>query len=233
MDKLRFRAPDGVELEGELREPDADAFGSAVICHPHPQHGGSKDHPLLWAIRNQLASRGLAVLSFNFRGIMGSEGEHSGGELEVGDARAAVDQVRQAVSGPTLLAGWSFGANVALREAVEDDRVAALALVGMPLAESSVALPNLPDRAVLAGFDPPVLLVAGEADQFCPVPELRGLARQMPRAEVLIVPGTDHFFWKREREVAERIGRFAERSMREGSEGDSNAGSGQRADTQA
>jgi alpha/beta superfamily hydrolase len=144
--RVRFRASDGVELEGEIREPDGQARGTAVLCHPHPQHGGSKDHPLLWAIRNDLASRGLSVLSFNFRGIMGSEGEHAGGIEEVEDARAAVDRVRRETSGPTFMAGWSFGANVALREAVDDERVAALALVGMPLAESSVALPDIPDR---------------------------------------------------------------------------------------
>jgi uncharacterized protein len=213
VERLRFRTSDGVELEGELREPDGDPRGSAVICHPHPLEGGSKDHPLLWAIRNELASRSLAVLSFNFRGVMGSDGEHSKGVHEVKDARAAVDRVRETASGPTFLAGWSFGANVALRESVEDDRVAALALMGMPLAESSAALPELPERSVLARLGRPVLLVAGEADQFCPVPELRGLARRIPGAEVEVLPGTDHFFWKREREVARRIGTFAEKAL--------------------
>jgi uncharacterized protein len=210
---VRFVAADGLELEGEIREPDGDPRGSAVICHPHPEHGGSKDHPLLWAIRNQLASLGLATLAFNFRGIMGSHGRHSGGVDEVNDARAAVDRVREEASGPTFVAGWSFGANVALREALDDERVHALALVGMPLAESSAALPDLPGRDALATFGRPVLLVAGEADQFCPVPELRALARRIPGANVAILSGTDHFFWKREREVAERIGAFAERAL--------------------
>jgi alpha/beta superfamily hydrolase len=163
----------------------------------------------------------LVVLSFNFRGIMGSEGEHSGGALEVDDARAAVDRARRAASGPTFVAGWSFGANVALREAVDDARVAGLALVGMPLAESSLDLPAIPDRNVLASYRRAVLLVAGEADQFCPVPELHALARRIPGSEVLILPGTDHFFWKREREVAERIGEFAVRALFQESESSS------------
>ena len=213
MDKLRFHTADGVDLEGELREPEGEARGSAVICHPHPLEGGSKDHPLLWAIRNELASRGFVVLSFNFRGVMGSEGEHSKGVEEIEDVRAAVDRVREESSGPTFVAGWSFGANVALREAVQDDRVGALALVGMPLAESSGALPDLPDRSELSSFGRPVLLVAGEADQFCPVPEVRSLGRRIRGAEVAVLPGTDHFFWKREREVAELIGDFAERRL--------------------
>jgi alpha/beta superfamily hydrolase len=213
VENVRFRAGDGVELEGELREPDAEARGSAVICHPHPQQGGSKDHPLLWAIRNDLAARSIAVLTFNFRGVMGSEGEHAEGVDEVMDARSAVDRVLRSAPGPTFMAGWSFGANVALREAMEDERVAALALVGMPLAESATALPDLPGRSELARFDRPVLLVAGEADQFCPVPEVRSLARRLPRAEVAILSGTDHFFWKREREVGALIGDFVERTL--------------------
>jgi alpha/beta superfamily hydrolase len=213
VERLRFRTADGVELEGELREPDGAVRASAVICHPHPLEGGSKDHPLLWAIRNELASRGFAVLSFNFRGVMGSGGEHSKGVDEVRDARAAVDRVREESSGPTLLAGWSFGANVALREALDDDRVGVLGLVGLPLAESSAALPDLPGRSQLARFGRPVLLVAGEADQFCPVPELRSLGRRIPNAEVAVLPGTDHFFWKREREVGALIGDFAARTL--------------------
>ena len=55
MDQVTFTTEDGIRLEGELRMPDSASRGVAVICHPHPRHGGSKDHPLLWAIRNDLA----------------------------------------------------------------------------------------------------------------------------------------------------------------------------------
>jgi len=213
VDAVRFRTADGLSLEGEIRRPDGDARGTAVICHPHPQEGGSKDHPLLWNIRNELARRGFVVLSFNFRGVMGSEGEYSAGVGEVEDARVAIGRIREEAGGPTLLVGWSFGANVALREAVDDDRVRALALVGLPLSESAALLPPLPDRAALTALGRPVLLVAGEADQFCSVPELRNLARRIPDSEVAILPGTDHFFWRREREAAERIGEFANRVL--------------------
>jgi len=209
---IRFETDDGCSLEGELRAPDGPARGSAVLCHPHPLHGGSKDHPLLWNIRNDLAARGLVVLSFNFRGVMGSEGEHGGGEAELQDVRAAIDRVREEAAGPTFVAGWSFGGNVALREAVDDDRVAALALVGFPV-NDPLGLPPPPDRETLAAFDRPVLFVSGEADQFSPVPDLRRLARRLPRGEVAILPDTDHFLWKREREAAEIIGEFLERTV--------------------
>ncbi|MEX2458940.1 MAG: alpha/beta fold hydrolase [Actinomycetota bacterium] len=214
METVRFETSDAVLLEGELRL-DAAAWGSAVVCHPHPQHGGSKDHPLLWAIRNALAQRGLAVLAFNFRGVMGSDGSYGGGVHEVKDVRAAITRVRDAAPGPTLVAGWSFGAHVALTEALEDDRVDAVALVGLPTAGSSrVALPGLPGAETLAGLGRPVLLVSGDADAFSPQDDLSELAGWIPGAEVHIVPGADHFFWRQEREVGALVADFAERTLR-------------------
>ena len=216
MDPIRFTTADDVVLEGELRTPEGNPIGTAVISHADPRRGGSKDHPLLWAIRNELAShRGLVVLGFNFRGVMGSEGEHGGGEAELADVAAAVDRVREEADGPTLLVGWSFGANVSLRHALTDDRVAALALIGIPLAESSFGrVPELPSRTELTGLEAPVLLIAGEADPICPVPDVRRLDRTIPNAEILVVPDTDHFFWRREGQVAAAIGDFADRSLR-------------------
>jgi alpha/beta superfamily hydrolase len=217
VEAVRFETSDHVLLEGELRLPDGPAWGSAVICHPHPQHGGSKDHPLLWAIRAELARRGLAVLGFNFRGVMGSQGSHAGGVLEVEDVRAAISRVRETVEGPTIVAGWSFGATVALREALDDDRAGALALVAIPLGDAAERLIRLPEPPELAGLAVPALIVVGDGDSFAPVPEAYVLAGRIPRAEVAVVAGTNHFFWRREREAAALVGAFAERTLREGS----------------
>lgn len=211
MTTITFQTEDGLTLEGELRAPDEASRGTAVICHPHPEHGGSKDHPLLWAIRNELAGkRGLVVLSFNFRGIMGSEGEHTGGEREPLDARAAVDRVRREAEGPTVMVGWSFGANVALRHAVTDERIAALALVGMPLGDLPVSTVPLPEEATLGAWTTPVLLVAGDHDPVSPVPLLLELSGRIPNADVRVIEGGGHFFPKLEREAARAIGDFVD-----------------------
>jgi uncharacterized protein len=210
---VRFTTTDGLSLEGEIREA-VPARGTAVLCHPHPRHGGSKDHPILWAIRNDLAAkRGLTVLVFNFRGIMGSEGTYGGGEDELADVAAAMDRAREVAVGPTVLAGWSFGAWVALRHALRDERVAALALVGIPVA-GSVSTPRpLPSLGELEALSIPVLLASGDADPYCPVPDLMNLAGWIPRAETLIIEGTDHFFGRRERELAEGIGAWVDRAL--------------------
>ncbi|MBI4261638.1 MAG: alpha/beta hydrolase [Actinobacteria bacterium] len=214
MQKIAFRTEDGVALEGDLRTPDGGTRGSAVLCHAHPRHGGSKDHPVLWQVRIALSRLGLVALGFNFRGVMGSGGSYDGGVREVLDARAAVGRVREEATGPTVLFGWSFGANVALRAAIDDERVRALVLTGIPLAATSLRLPPLPDDGRLGTLGRPVLLAVGEEDAFAPLDMVRDLAGRIPEAEVEVLAGTDHFFPQRERELGERVAEFVDRALR-------------------
>jgi hypothetical protein len=212
VEPVTFPTDDGIRLEGELRMPDDAPRGSAVLCHAHPRHGGSKDHPVLWSVRNELAGkRSLAALVFNFRGTMGSGGSYSGGREEMSDVRAAITFVRDQVEGPTLVFGWSFGASVALREAFEDQRVNALALFGLPLRPGDLHLPPLPEPSELGRLKRPVLFLAGEQDEYCPADELRAYADSA--AEVVILDGTDHYLWRREREAAEIVGSFSDRAI--------------------
>jgi len=210
MEPVRFTTEDGVSLEGELRLPEGAPRGSAVICHAHPRHGGSKDHPILWAVRNELASRGSAVLAFNFRGTMGSAGSYAGGRAETKDVAAAIEQIRLGTEGPTIVAGWSFGANVALREALDDPRVGALALIGLPL-RHDLDIPSTPSAGELGSFRRPVLLLSGGNDIYSPEEDLLAVASALTNAEVSIVAGTDHYLWRHEREAAALVGAFAER----------------------
>jgi uncharacterized protein len=220
MATVRFRTSDGVLLEGELRPAEGTPNGTAVLCHAHPSFGGSKDHPVLWAIRNHLAvRRGLHVLAFNFRGTMGSEGTHGGGQPELADVDGAITRVREEGDGPTAVVGWSFGANVALRHAVRDDRVAALTLVALPLGPGAVSdLPPPPPAEALQRLRAPVLLVGGSLDRLTSVNELQALADRIPRARLLVLPGTGHYFERREAELAEAIGDFVGSVLRDGSE---------------
>jgi uncharacterized protein len=213
---IRFSTADGVSLEGEIREADGTPRGTAVLCHPHPEHGGSKDHPILWAIRNDLAAkRSLTVLVFNFRGVMGSEGTYGGGEAELADVAAAVDRVRQETPGPTVLAGWSFGAWVALRHALHDPRIAALVLVAFPIGSKATSTKRpMPELGDLERLTIPTLFVGGDEDPFCPVDAMRNLARWIPNAETLVIEDTGHFFGKRERELASEVGAWVERVLK-------------------
>jgi uncharacterized protein len=212
MEPVTFTTEDGVRLEGELRMPDDPTRGSAVICHAHPRHGGSKDHPVLWSVRNELAGkRGRAALVFNFRGTMGSAGTYGGGRDELRDVRAAIGAVRERAEGPTLVFGWSFGASVALREAFDDERVSALALFGAPLRPNDLELPPMPAASELRRLKRPLLLLAGANDEYCPADELRAYGEGV--AEVVIMDGTDHYLWRREREASTIVGDFSTRTL--------------------
>ncbi|HYG72535.1 MAG TPA: alpha/beta fold hydrolase [Actinomycetota bacterium] len=212
MEPVAFSTQDGVRLEGELRMPDAPPGGSAVLCHAHPRFGGSKDHPILWAIRNDLAGRGVAVLAFNFRGTMGSGGTHGAGRTETKDVTAAIDRIAPETDGPISVVGWSFGANVALRQALDDARVRALALVGFPL-EHDLDIPPTPSPSELRAFRRPVLLLSGEHDAYSPPDGVRALASRLPDATVETVSGTDHYLWRHERDAAGVVGSFVERAL--------------------
>lgn len=202
MEPVWFSTSDGVRLQGELRVDVPEPVASVVICHAHPRHGGSKDHPVLWAIRNELAGRrGYATLSFNFRGTMGSGGTYGGGRDEVRDAAAAFALMAERAL-PLLAVGWSFGASVALRAALVDERPSALALVGLPLRGGDLELPPVPEPALVRGRS--ILVAAGSEDPYCPPAELRAYA-EAAAAHALVLEGTDHFLRRRERELASEI----------------------------
>jgi pimeloyl-ACP methyl ester carboxylesterase len=143
--------------------------------------------------------------------VMGSGGTYGGGRDEVRDARAAVTRVREeAPDLPTVLCGWSFGASVALREAIDDPRVSALVLIGMPLRPDDLSLPPLPPQSELRSITRPVLVLTGDNDRYCPVEDAEGFTASLPDARLHVVQGTDHYLWRREREAAAVVGAFVD-----------------------
>lgn len=150
---MRFSAADGTALDGELAVPSGAEAGM-VVCHPHPHYGGSMHTPVVEALFHGLPARGIAVLRFDFRGVGASGGTHDAGDAERLDAAAAVARLAEEVSGPIVLAGWSFGADVALSTAPE--RVAGWFAVAPPLrfARSPQGADPRPKTLVVGGRDP-------------------------------------------------------------------------------
>src|SRR3954454_21183978 len=141
------RTTDGLALEAELtvaRTPHPRV--AVVLCHPHPQFGGTMRSIVIGALFEALPDHGATCLRFNFRGVEGSGGAYGEGVDEVRDVEAALDVLAAEVhpSVPLLLVGWSFGADMAL--SVTDARVAAWVAIAPPLRFSP--------RAMDAGTDP-------------------------------------------------------------------------------
>lgn len=191
---MRIPAPHG-HLEADLKPAEGDARGAAIVCHPHPQHGGTMHTKAVFRTAQALAEVGFDVLRFNFRGVGTSTGSYGGGQGEEEDLRAALDwQERHTPDVPVLLGGFSFGARVALTVGVSDSRARALLGLGLPLA--------MYDFGFLNGAQKPVLLVQGEDDEYGDGVVLRSLVdRFSGTIDVQAISGADHYFNNRFEEL--------------------------------
>lgn len=202
-ESLTIRSRDDLALEAALDGP-AEPQAALVLCHPHPKMGGTMEAPLLIAVTEAMTQAGWAVLRFNFRGIGASEGEPSTGEAEVADALGAIDHVREGLPGiPVALAGWSFGAAVAVRALAADDDVVACAAIAPAVNPKEGVTAGLPDAVGLKGRAP-VLLVCGKNDHLVAPDDCSSWAAAAG-ARVEIMTGANHFFWGKYDDLAETV----------------------------
>ncbi|MFP3948321.1 MAG: alpha/beta hydrolase, partial [Longimicrobiales bacterium] len=137
-------------LEATIREPDGTPRGAAVVCHPHPQHGGTMHTKAVFRTAQALNEVGIRVLRFNFRGVGTSTGEWDGGVGEKEDVRAALDwMASEEPDLPLVLAGFSFGSRMGLEVAGRDSRVRALVGLGLPVAHYDFEFLRDLDRPLL------------------------------------------------------------------------------------
>jgi len=169
-------------LETDLNDPGEPRRGLALIAHPNPVQGGTKDNKVVSTLAKTLFGLGYAVLRPNFRGVGASAGSFDQGVGETEDI-LAVARYAQARFGdlPLLLAGFSFGAFVQTRVA-QTLPAERLVLVGP-------AVNRFPAATVPAD----TLVIHGEVDDVVPLTAVLDWARpqQLP---IVVVPGGEHFF---------------------------------------
>lgn len=171
-------------IEVAVQEPDTAPVGVAVLCHPHPVHGGTMDNKVIQTLARAFVQLGYRAVRFNFRGVGESQGRWDGGQGEVDDAMAVVSAFRD-TGLPLALAGFSFGGYVASQIAArlaQAGSPARLVLVGP--ATSTFDMPRVA---------PDTLVIHGEADDVVPLQATFDWARpqQLP---VVVLPGVGHFF---------------------------------------
>ena len=194
-----------ITLEGELHLPQGvGPFPSVVVCHPHPLYGGNMLNNIVIAICQELSRNLVAALRFNFRGVGNSGGTFGGGITEQEDVKAALAFI---LSTPDIdtkrigLAGYSFGASVALPVALQDERVSLLALVSPALSGSG--------WEQLKGYHKSKFLIVGDADFVIPLEQFQQHIQDIPEPkQYQVVSGADHFWWGYEEEVAQKITQF-------------------------
>ncbi len=181
----------------------------AVVCHPHPQHQGTMLNKVVHTLSRALNDLQVPAVRFNFRGVGASEGAYADGIGETDDALAVADWALRRFAGAELwLAGFSFGAAVAVRVAISAP-CRQLITVAPPVARMA---------ALLADARPtcPWLLIQGLSDEVVAAADVEAWARglELP-PELVLLPDVDHFFHGRLTLLRETIvGRVAKPAVR-------------------
>jgi uncharacterized protein len=181
LERVRIDGPAGV-IEIDLNDPGANRRGIALIAHPNPMQGGTKDNKVVTTLAKALFHLGYLAARPNFRGVGASAGTHDEGRGETDDMLAVAEYLRGRFDeSRLLLGGFSFGSFVQTRLArqVEAER---LVLIGP-------AVNRFPAETV----PPNTLVVHGEHDDVVPLQAVFDWARpqQLP---IVVVPGGEHFF---------------------------------------
>jgi alpha/beta superfamily hydrolase len=177
------------KLEALLEEPEHDEPREAIlVCHPHPQFGGTMHNKVVYRIARGLRKSGAVVLRFNYRGVNLSEGEYGHGVGEMEDARASLAWLRERYPDlPYSLAGFSFGSRIVLQMACGDPAAQRVIAVGFPT--------TYKNRDYLENCRSRKIFIQSTHDEHGPMDDLERMFETLPEPKQLLwVPAEDHFF---------------------------------------
>jgi hypothetical protein len=183
-------------IETDLNDPGPARRGIALIAHPNPVQGGTKDNKVVTTLAKAFYNLGCVTARPNFRGVGASAGTHDHGAGETEDLLAVAAYLRERYGTlPLTLAGFSFGSFVQTRVA---KRIAA---------ERMVLVGPAVNRFKAESVPPETLVIHGERDDVVPLEDVLDWARpqQLP---VVVVPGGEHFFHGRLTLLAQIVVRY-------------------------
>src|SRR5262245_12902374 len=106
------------QIETDVNDPGHERRGIALIAHPNPVQGGTKDNKVVTTLAKAFYSLGYAAVRPNFRGVGNSAGSFAEGIGETEDLLAVVAWLKSRYGdAPLVLAGFSFGSFVQTRVA--------------------------------------------------------------------------------------------------------------------
>lgn len=194
------------ELTGEGLFYRAKGNSGVVICHPHPQMGGSMHNNVVETISEVFAKYDFSTLRFNFRGVGKSTGQFDEGAGEQQDVMSACRYLESQGITKILLAGYSFGA-----------WVCSLLLKRTDVRFEKTLLISPPDAFVAfdwTGLEHAVdLIVCGSYDDFCNAVQLQHQSKILG-ATFVLMEKADHFYSGVEARLAEHLERFIQDKAR-------------------
>lgn len=179
-----------LECIADVPEPECAVPAVAVICHPHPVHGGTMHNKVVTIVERSLREVGLRTVRFNFRGAGASEGDYDEGYGETDDLLAVVEWVRKVCPEQHLwLAGFSFGGYVAARAARGLD-VRQLISIAPPVDRYEFQCVEHPGC--------PWLVIQGDEDDVVSAEAVQQWAQDLtPQPDLVMMEHAGHFFHRR------------------------------------
>jgi alpha/beta superfamily hydrolase len=186
-----LRGPAGlVECAVDVPETGDERPATIIICHPHPEHGGTMHNKVVTILERSMRELGLRTVRFNFRGVGESEGLFDDGYGETDDLFAVAEWVRRTRPDDSLwLGGFSFGSYITTRAALNLD-VGQLISIAPPVDRYAFDALHHPEC--------PWLVIQGDEDEVVNVDIVNNWASQLkPQPELVIMQKADHFFHRR------------------------------------
>ena len=170
---------DGLRLDA--RHFPASGERLVVLLHMYPA-----DQTSWFGFAEELQSREIDALTFDFRGYGASDGEKDPGVADV-DARAALAFARDRGFERVVLVGASMGGTAAIVLAADE------AVDGVVALSAPAAMSELDAASVIAGVEAPITLVAAD-DDLSGAESLRDLAGRagLGERDVLLMAGRGH-----------------------------------------
>lgn len=161
----------------------------AVICHPHPQKGGTMHNKVVTTLHKAFHASNMHTIRFSYRGVGKSEGNYDHGQGEVADLVTVLAWVTQNCAAlPLYLAGFSFGAYISYCLAARaDQKIRQLISIAPPV--QYPLFHSLPQPSY------PWLVVQGDADEIVDANAVYAWLEKLGNpARVVRFPNTGHFF---------------------------------------
>lgn len=192
MPEVIFNGPEG-RLEGRYHHSKIPNAPIALLLHPHPQHGGTMNNKVVYALFQAFVKRGFSTLRFNFRGVGRSQATFDNGQGEMSDAAAALDwmQTHNPNAQTCWIGGFSFGAWIAMQLLMRRPEIGGFITVAPPA--------NMYDFTFLAPCPASGLIVQGDKDEVVPIASVDKLQQKLSSQKNIeidyrIIENSDHFF---------------------------------------
>lgn len=208
MPDIVFNGPEG-RLEGRYHHSKKPGSPIALVLHFDPQHGGTMNNKIVYAIYQVFVKQGFSALRFNFRGVGRSQGVFDGGMGELSDAASGLDwvQAHNPNAPACWVAGYSFGSWIGMQLMMRRPEIGGFVSVAPPA--------NRYDFNFLAPCPASGLIVHGERDDVVPKYDVDKLAQKLNAQKNIDVAyetilDADHFFGDHDETLATVIGGYLE-----------------------